>query len=810
MNENVLPERRSFNATWYRDLCRVLVLLMLAWSAHAQLGNGWVTYSPTKKIHLDDEAGLQTFTWTSYKSVCADPICADYRYDDATKTETFQIFDSRSNRSEIRLQNEYSTGSRQFEGWVTIYAPLEDESLFQIFGSVEGATQMMIRGFSADGGSIATGSKTLVSNCYGKEVRMNVIHLQEDVGAKIIIYINGEKVHEVVDDEPVTNYQKYGCYGTTNGNVPAIVKWRNVRVFQNGTAPSGTPAAPSSLTATAVSTSQINLSWSDNSSLETNHQVERSTNGGTSWSALVTLGANVESYSNTGLTTGTTYHYRVRATNANGNSGFSNIANATTHSVPVQPTYQAESATISAGIVESNHAGFNGTGFVNYDNVVGSYVEWKINVASAGSYNLAIRNSNGGTVDRPMNIIVNGTTTHNNQSFNPTGAWSTWVSTTFTANLNAGINTIRATATTINGGPNVDQFEVNGLNALPAAPSGLAANASGMNQINLNWTDNSSNETQFRIERSLNAGSTWSFLTNVGAGVTSYANTGLTHSTTYHYRVRAENAAGNSAFSNIANAKTESPVITNVALSKPVTASGSDTNVPANAVDGNTATRWSASPMPQWLEVDLGSVHTISRSEVVCYLDRAYRFVIEVKTSATGAYTTIVDQSTNTTPGTITAPIANTFNAQARYVRITVTGASGYTGTWASLLEFRVFGFADPGGSSAAARSSSSGTTTQLSKTSSDPEISSEKVLLESFPNPAVSSVTIRYIVKNEGSVGLYLYNAALHKTTVLIQDHKLPGIYETQADISGLPCGIHVFRMVTDGKSHVLKFLKK
>jgi len=48
---------------------RLLFLLLADESLQAQLGSGWVQYSPTKKIHLNDEAGLETFNWTSYKSV---------------------------------------------------------------------------------------------------------------------------------------------------------------------------------------------------------------------------------------------------------------------------------------------------------------------------------------------------------------------------------------------------------------------------------------------------------------------------------------------------------------------------------------------------------------------------------------------------------------------------------------------------------------------------------------------------------------------------------------------------------------------
>ncbi|MGI8604580.1 MAG: S8 family serine peptidase [Verrucomicrobiales bacterium] len=90
----------------------------------------------------------------------------------------------------------------------------------------------------------------------------------------------------------------------------------------------------------------------------------------------------------------------------------------------------------------------------------------------------------------------------------------------------------------------------------PAAPSGLLPTVVSKSQINLSWTDNSNNEDGFNIERSTN-GSTFSQIASVGAGVTSYSNTtGLARNRTYYYRVRAFNGGGNSAYSNIATAKT--------------------------------------------------------------------------------------------------------------------------------------------------------------------------------------------------------------------------------------------------------------
>jgi hypothetical protein len=238
-----------------RILCIVIcitVISTLSSIAHAQLGSGWVQYSPTKKIHLDNEDGLQIYNWTASKSVCS-PVCADYSYASSTETETFRLLDNRTNRSEIRLQNDYSTGSRQFEGYVTFYSPLNDESLMQIFGSTDGATQLMIRGYAASGGSIRGGGQTLATNVYGKEVRINVIHLQENVGNKIIIYINGVKKAEIADNESVSNYHKYGNYGTLTTD-EAVVKWRRVRNYRDGSAPSAAAETPRSETIPADAT----------------------------------------------------------------------------------------------------------------------------------------------------------------------------------------------------------------------------------------------------------------------------------------------------------------------------------------------------------------------------------------------------------------------------------------------------------------------------------------------------------------------------------------------------------------------------
>jgi hypothetical protein len=134
--------------------------------------------------------------------------------------------------------------------------------------------------------------------------------------------------------------------------------------------------------------------------------------------------------------------------------------------------WQAENATLSQATVATNHSGFTGTGFVDYTNVTGGYLEWTVTAPAAGSQTLTWRYANGTSADRPMTITVNGTVVATNLAFDPTANWDTWADRTLTAPLNSGVNTIRATATTSGGGPNVDRLSVTGTTdtQAPAAP----------------------------------------------------------------------------------------------------------------------------------------------------------------------------------------------------------------------------------------------------------------------------------------------------------------------------------------------------
>ncbi len=282
--------------------------------------------------------------------------------------------------------------------------------------------------------------------------------------------------------------------------------------------PPATPAAPTALAATAASSSAINLSWTDNSTNETGFAIERKTGATGTYAQVATVGANIRTYSNTGLAANTNYYYRVRAVNGTVYSSYSNEANATTRpATPAAPTVLAATAASSSAINLSwTDNSTNETGFAieRKTGATGTYAQIATVAANVRTYSNAGLAANTNYYYRVR--AVNGT------------VYSSYSN--------------EANATT--------------RPATPAAPTVLAASTTSSSAINLSWTDNSTNETGFAIERKTGATGTYAQIATVGANVRTYANTGLAANTNYYYRVRAVNGTVYSSYSNEANATT--------------------------------------------------------------------------------------------------------------------------------------------------------------------------------------------------------------------------------------------------------------
>ncbi len=287
----------------------------------------------------------------------------------------------------------------------------------------------------------------------------------------------------------------------------------------SATTPDISLAAPSDLTATAASSSQINLAWTDNATNETGFKIERKTGAGGTYSQIATVAAGVVAYSDTALLVSTQYYYRVRATNAGGDSAYSNEANATTLDVIPPAPSGLVATTVSVSQIN---------------------LSWTSNSANETGFKIERKTGAGGTYAQIATVGAGVVV------YNDTGLAS---NTTY-------FYRVRATNAI---GDSTYSNEASATTQLtaPAAPSGLSATSISPSQINLVWTDNSSNETGFKIERKTGSGGTYAQIATVAASVTTYSDTtGLTFGTSYFYRVRATNAGGDSAYSNEASATT--------------------------------------------------------------------------------------------------------------------------------------------------------------------------------------------------------------------------------------------------------------
>ncbi len=267
-----------------------------------------------------------------------------------------------------------------------------------------------------------------------------------------------------------------------------------------------TPAAPSNATATLQAGPQILVAWTDNSTNETGFVIQRSINGGT-FATLVTTGANITSYTDTTVTLGNTYQYRVAAVNGAVSSAYATTNSVTVAFAPTAPSNAA--ATLQAGpqiLVAWTDSSTNETGFVIQ------------------------RSVNGGAFATLVTTSAN-ITSYTDTTVTPGNTYQYRVAAVNAAGSSAYATTL---SVTVPAPP-------------PLPPSNATATIQAGPQILVAWTDNSNNETGFVIQRSINGGA-FAALVTTTANITNYTDTTVTPGNTYQYQVAAVNAVGSSAY----------------------------------------------------------------------------------------------------------------------------------------------------------------------------------------------------------------------------------------------------------------------
>ncbi|MGO8673184.1 MAG: choice-of-anchor tandem repeat GloVer-containing protein, partial [Capsulimonadaceae bacterium] len=366
------------------------------------------------------------------------------------------------------------------------------------------------------------------------------------------------------------------------------------------------PLAPTGLTATAGN-SQVALSWTASTGATTYNVYRGTATGGESATAIAT-GITGTSYTNTGLTNGTTYFYKVAAVNGGGTSAQSSEASATPEPpIPAAPTglaatpgntqvalsWTASTGATSYNIYRGTATGAESstpvgttTGTTYTDTGLTNGVKYFYKVAGVNGGGTSAQSTEAsatpeppapaaptGLTATPGNAQVTlawtastGATSYSIFRGTATGAEGstavgTSTGTTYTdTGLTNGVKYFYKVAAVNGGGTSAESTEASATPEppAPAAPTGLTATA-GNTQVALSWTA-TTGATSYNIYRATTTGGEGTTAIVTGVTTASYTNTGLTNGTAYFYKIAAVNGGGTSPQSTEASATPEPPV----------------------------------------------------------------------------------------------------------------------------------------------------------------------------------------------------------------------------------------------------------
>ena len=289
----------------------------------------------------------------------------------------------------------------------------------------------------------------------------------------------------------------------------------------------GEPADPSLLEVRASFPGDlsITLTWVDNSSDETGFEIERCSGSGCTDFAYIgiTPGNNINSYNDVGLAENTAYSYRVRAVNAAGASGYTNVASAATSYA--QPNGQLTSlvGTFTNGVVE---------------------LTWTENATNETRFEIErYEVGAGGTVFEVIATVPPDSTS--------------FVDVTALRGTSYDYRVVPWRFDVFGGAPIVVNVQTGtGI----AAPTNVNATAGAPNSVRLTWKGKFAAGTQVAVQREncdIYSGCYgWTTVGQVEASSKRFTDTGLTPATVYNYRVRAITATSVSPFTNTVTATT--------------------------------------------------------------------------------------------------------------------------------------------------------------------------------------------------------------------------------------------------------------
>ncbi len=348
----------------------------------------------------------------------------------------------------------------------------------------------------------------------------------------------------------------------TNGNSGTVGNFNWFKLTNTNPA----PAAPSNLLASGWTTSQINLTWTNNAdfAITTGVVIERSLDG-VNFTPIATLGANATSYSDANLSAGTKYFYRVHATSATGDSLNSTTASASTIALNAAPVFLSDltwSSLMSTWGTAQNDQTVKGEQItlngVTYARGVGSHADSWIKYDLLGRYtnftsDIGVDDEVGSNGSVTFQVWGDGVLLFDSGEL--TGSSPTM-------HINVKIAGVQQLMLTMNSGADnaydhadwadAKLFFAAPASVVPSAPVNLRASQLAAKQIGLSWFNTTNDQTSVLVERSTD-GVNFAPIATLGASASSYVDSAaLMTGTIYSYRVSAINSAGTSGASNIA------------------------------------------------------------------------------------------------------------------------------------------------------------------------------------------------------------------------------------------------------------------
>src|ERR1017187_647174 len=301
------------------------------------------------------------------------------------------------------------------------------------------------------------------------------------------------------------------------GNLPLVVTIGGV-ASQSGVTlavsgpPAPIPGAPQSLSSSSNGSGQIVLTWTPADGLAARFHVERQIAGAVAFTEIAVVPVPATTFTDTGVTAGISYQYRVRAESDYGSSAYSAVATGTVPVAQLAPPSNVQA-------VSASQTQINLTWSVANTNATRFHIERKL--GATGTYAEITAVPSTATSYQDTTVQPSTTYTYRMRSEGATGALSSYSSET--------------SATT----PALP---------LPPAPT-LQGTATSSSQIHLSWSTTATGIVLFSVERRTTTGG-YSQISQPSPTSTSFDDSGLAASTTYLYRMRVETSSGISAYSN--------------------------------------------------------------------------------------------------------------------------------------------------------------------------------------------------------------------------------------------------------------------